>query len=40
MLGAPAGLKLVSMISLGWPAEKIRQERSRSVKDVIHWERF
>lgn len=40
MLGAPAGLKLVSIISLGWPRKKTPQEKNRSLKDVIHWERF
>ena len=40
LLGAPSDLKLVSMISLGWPKQKVGQAKNRSLKDVIHWERF
>jgi len=40
LLGAPSGLKLVSLISLGWPKAKVEQAKNRALKDVIHWERF
>lgn len=40
LLGVPSDLKLVSLISLGWPKEQIKQAKNRSLKDVIHWERF
>ena len=40
MLGASAELKLVSMISLGYPAGKVEQKKYRALKEVIHWEGF
>ena len=40
LLNAPADLKLISLISLGWPGEKTEQTRSRILKEVIHWEKF
>jgi len=40
MLGVPGGIKLVSIISLGWPKEKVDQHKNRSLEEVIHWERF
>lgn len=40
ILGAPPNLKLVSIISLGWPRKETPQLKNRSLKDVIHWERF
>ncbi|MFH1593216.1 MAG: nitroreductase family protein [Candidatus Omnitrophota bacterium] len=40
LLGAPSGLKLVSLISLGWPKEERKQVKKRPLKDVIHWNRF
>ncbi|OGW75649.1 MAG: nitroreductase [Omnitrophica bacterium RBG_13_46_9] len=40
ILGAPSDLKLVSLISLGWPRGETRQAKSRKLKDVIHWEGF
>ena len=40
MVGAPKGMKLVSMISVGWPAEDKPQKRSRLLKDILHWEKF
>ena len=39
-LGVPTGLKLISLISLGWPKNEIKQAKTRTVKDVIHWEKF
>lgn len=40
MLGVPAELKLVSMISLGYPAGRVEQKKYRALEEVIHWERF
>jgi nitroreductase len=40
LLGAPGGMKLVSLISVGWPKEAKPQQKRRSLKEVIHWERF
>lgn len=40
LFGAKADLKLISMISLGWPAEEISQKKNRALKEVIHWERL
>jgi len=40
MLGAPEALRLVSIISLGWPAKEPAQKKKRSLDDVLHWERF
>ncbi|MBF0385653.1 MAG: nitroreductase family protein [Candidatus Omnitrophica bacterium] len=40
MLKCPEGSKLVSLISIGWPAEEKKQFRNRQLKDVIHWEEF
>lgn len=39
-LGASLDLKLVSLISLGWPKEKTAQIKNRKLENVIHWERF
>ena len=40
MLNAPAGSKLVSIISIGWPKQKPSQHKNRSLRDVLHWEGF
>jgi nitroreductase len=40
LLAAPAGLKLVSLISLGWPKAEKKQNKNRKLKDVLHWEKF
>ncbi len=40
LLKAPQGLKLISLISLGWPKNEKEQARARSLKEVIHWEVF
>lgn len=40
LLNAPQGLKLVSLISIGWPKERVEQIKTRTVDDVIHWEKF
>lgn len=42
LLGAPAGLKLVSLVALGYPADKnsFKLIDKRSLKEVIHLEKF
>ncbi|MFH1753950.1 MAG: nitroreductase family protein [Candidatus Omnitrophota bacterium] len=40
LLNAPPGLKLISLLSIGWPDEETKQSKKRRLKDVIHWERF
>ncbi|MCD6155840.1 MAG: nitroreductase family protein [Candidatus Atribacteria bacterium] len=40
-LAVPEGYKLVSLIPIGYPAERPRGEvYKRALKDVLHWERF
>jgi len=39
LCGAPADLKLVSMIAIGYPTE-VPSPGKRSLRDVIHRERF
>ncbi len=38
-IGAPAEFKLVSLIAVGYPAEKPEKEK-RPLADVLHWERY
>ncbi|MBL7084526.1 MAG: nitroreductase family protein [Candidatus Omnitrophica bacterium] len=40
LLKAAPDFKLVSLISLGWPKKKVKQTKTRSVQDVLHWETF
>lgn len=40
VLGVSSGLKLISLISLGWSDKEIPQVKKRQLKDVIHWEKF
>ena len=40
LLGVPPDFKLVSLISIGWPKEKIKQSKNRSLDEVLHWEKF
>lgn len=40
LLGVPSDLKLISLISLGWPKGETEQAKNRKLKDVIHWEKF
>ena len=40
LLGVPSELKLVSLISLGWPKKDVTQIKNRPLEGVIHWERF
>ncbi len=39
MVGAPAGYKLVSLLSFGYPAES-PQKQKRPLTEVLHWEKF
>ncbi|MDD5437490.1 MAG: nitroreductase family protein [Candidatus Omnitrophica bacterium] len=39
-LDVPAGYKLISIISLGYPKEKPMPHQKRTLKEVIHWEKF
>ncbi len=39
-LGAPAGMKLVSLISLGYPRAKPQPHEKRPLKELVHWEKF
>ena len=36
----PGTFKLISLISLGWPKQKLIQSRTRPLKEVLHWEKF
>jgi len=40
LLEAPGNMKLISLISLGWPQEKKQQVKHNSLSDVIYWEKF
>ena len=40
LFGAGSDLKLISLISLGWPGKESKQAKNRVLKDVIHWEKF
>jgi nitroreductase len=40
MLKCPAQTRLVSIISIGYPAKKTKQKKKRQLRDVIHWEEF
>jgi nitroreductase len=38
-LGAPDGLRLISLIAIGYPAEQPTKEK-RPLEDVLHWEKY
>ncbi|MEW6379108.1 MAG: nitroreductase family protein [bacterium] len=40
LLSVPSGYKLVSLIALGFAAEKTDHPPKRSLDDVVHWEKF
>jgi len=40
LLGGTPDLKLVSLISVGWPAEDIRQNKHRPIHQVLHWGKY
>jgi nitroreductase len=39
MVGAPEGMRLVSLLAIGPPAEAPEKEK-RPLNDVLHWEKF
>jgi len=39
MLGAPADMRLIASIAVGWPAETSAVKK-RDLTDVLHWETF
>jgi nitroreductase len=39
LVGAPRGYNLVSLIPIGYPAEKPKQTK-RPLSDVLHWEKY
>ncbi len=40
LLGVPAGLKLVALVAVGYPAEKAEPHGKRPLSEVLHWEKF
>ena len=42
LLNAPTGMKLISMVALGYPQEKnvFKMTPKRELKAMLHWERF
>jgi len=42
LLDAPSGMKLISLIALGYPQDKeaFKDAAKRQLKELIHWERF
>lgn len=39
VLGAPGGMKLVSLVAVGWPAA-VPSPAKRPLDEVLHWEKF
>ena len=39
LVGAPSGMRLVSLVPLGHPAEEPTKDK-RPLADVLHWERY
>ncbi|HUU09537.1 MAG TPA: nitroreductase family protein [Phycisphaerae bacterium] len=39
-LGAPATMKLVALVAVGWPEGPLPKPGKRSLADVIHWDMF
>lgn len=40
VLNVPDGYKLVSLVPVGYPAEKPAPIRKRKLNEVVHWEKF
>ena len=40
LLGVPEGYQMVSLISLGYPAEQPEPHGKRDLSEVLHWERY
>ncbi|MEI6512874.1 MAG: nitroreductase family protein [bacterium] len=39
-LGAPAGFKLLSLVTIGYPDDEATHKTKRPLNEVIHWEKF
>jgi nitroreductase len=39
-LGAPAGMRLVALVALGWPEGALPSPTKRRLDDVLHWGKF
>jgi nitroreductase len=40
VLGAPATVRLVALVALGWPQGPLPNPQKRALNDVLHWEKF
>jgi len=40
LVGVPTGYKLISLIAVGYPAEKPTAKNKRPLATVLHWEKF
>ena len=42
LLNAPSGMKLISMVALGYPQEKnvFKMMPKKELKRMLHWEKF
>jgi nitroreductase len=40
LLGAPEHLKLISLISVGWATREGKQNKHRTLDEVLHWEKI
>lgn len=39
-IGAPAELRLVSLVAMGWPEGDLPNPGKRSLEDVLHWDTY
>jgi len=39
-LGAPVTVRLVALVALGWPEGPLPNPQKRTLKDVLHWDKF
>jgi nitroreductase len=39
-LGAPAGMRLVALVALGWPEGELPSPKKRPLQEVLHWGTF
>jgi nitroreductase len=40
LLGAPDGYRLISLVSLGYPAQAPGEKQKRPLSEVLHWEKW
>ncbi|MGD8628432.1 MAG: nitroreductase family protein [bacterium] len=40
LLGVPAGLLLITLIALGYPAQEVEPHGKRELSEVLHWEKY